>query len=553
MHDRVLTLLFVLSFAFMAQGQAPTRPASIAGTVFNKLTGAPVKAAHVMYIKVDAAAGDNAQPISTDSDPSGHYSIQLDAGNYRLWAERPGYARQTYGSRSPEGPGSVVSVAAGAELHDLDMRMVPLGAIAGVVADEDGDPVQGVGIQILRFSYTTGRRQLIPVSGASSNDRGEYRAYGLPAGRYLLLATPRSQPMTRPIETGGLVPEAQEPYAPMYYPGVLDPGSASEVALAEGGELSGVDFRLAKVRAMTVRGRIVSPIEDLAGSQLQVVLAHADGNTASYINRAAGALDKNSGRFEFRGVAPGSYWLVASQLYRGHALAGRIPVEVSTNGAPENLAVTMVPSFAIEGRVEVAGAAAALSKINLRFQAIEGLAPGPPPSGKVGTDGTLRVAGVTPGLWDFVLDGLPEGLFIQSATYGDADALHRELNVVSGSPAMLRIVLGSNGAQISGIVSQGGQPSRATVVLAPAASELRHDPLLFRVASAGDNGLFDFKGVRPGSYKLFAFEDVEPFAWLDSEMVKPVEEMGDAVDVSEGDRLTRQLAVIPAEALLPAP
>ena len=550
MHDRVLASLGIF-FALAAQAQAPSAAASLDGTVFNKLTGAPIKSAHVMYIRVGAGAGDNAQPISTDTDPSGHYSIRLDAGNYRLWAERPGYARQTYGSRSPEGQGNVISVAAGAELHDLDMRLIPLGAITGAVLDEDGDPVQGVGIQVLRFSYTTGRRQLIPVSGASSNDRGEYRAYGLPAGRYLLLAAPRSQPMTRPMETGGLVPEAQEPYAPMYYPGVLDPGSASEVALAEGGELTGIDFRLAKVRAMTVRGRVSSPVEDFASSQLQVVLAHADGNAASYINRVAGAVDKNSGRFEFRGVAPGSYWLVASQFYRGHPLSGRVPVEVSSNGAPENLSVTLVPSFAIEGRVEFAGAAAGLSKMNVHLQATEGLAPGLPPSSKVGIDGTIRLAGVTPGLWDFVFDPLPEGLFIQSATYGDADVLHREMNVLAGPPAVLRIVLGANGAQISGVVGQGGQPSRATVVLVPAASELRHAPLLFRVASAGANGVFDFKGVRPGAYKLFAFEDVEPFAWLDSELVKPVESMGEPVVVSEGDRLIRQLAIIPAEALLP--
>jgi hypothetical protein len=211
----------------------------------------------------------------------------------------------------------------------------------------------------------------------------------------------------------------------------------------------------------------------------------------------------------------------------------------------------LTPSFTIEGKVEIAGAPAALSKLNLRLQPTEGLAPGQPPSSRVGIDGSMRLSGVTPGLWDLLFDPLPEGLFIQSATYGDADVLHRELNVIAGSPAVLRVVLGSNGGQISGVVSQGGQPSRATVVLAPSASELRHAVLLFRVASAGDNGVFDFKGVRPGDYKLFAFEDVEPFAWLDNELIKPVESMGEPVVVSEGDRLTRQLAVIPAEALVP--
>lgn len=550
MHDRLLiSAVFLVTLATHAQ--APNTPASLEGTVFNKLTSAPVKSAHVMYIKVTPGADDGAQPISTDTDSSGHYLIQLQAGSYRLWAERAGYARLTYGSRSPEGQGSVISVGPGAQLHDLDMRLVPLGAIAGGVFDEDGDPLQGVGIQVLRFSYTTGRRQLIPVSGASSNDRGEYRAYGLPTGRYLLLATPHGAPMSRPMETGGLVPEAQEPFAPLYYPGVLDPASASEVTLAEGGDLAGIDFRLAKVRAVTVRGRIISPADDLIGSQVQVVLAHAEGNAASYINRAAGVVDKATGRFEFRGVAPGSYWLVATQLYRGRALGGRVPLEVSATAAPENLAVTLTPSFSIDGRVEGAGAASAVTKLSIRLTATEGLAQGPQPASRVAPDGTFRLSAVTPGLWTFTLDPLPDGLFIQSATLGDADVLHGDLNVLAGVPGFLRIVLGADGGQIAGTVSQNGQPARATVVLAPATPELRRAPLLFRVASTGENGTFTLKGVRPGAYKIFAFEEVEPFSWLDADLLKSVESLGEAVSVAAGEQVTRQLAVIPSEALLP--
>ena len=553
MHDRAL-ICCVLLFALAAQAQTPAASSASAlleGTVFNKLTGAPVKSAHVMYIRVTPGLDDGAQPISTDTDSSGHYAIHLAAGTYRLWAERPGYARQTYGSRSPEGQGSAISVAAGEQLHDLDLRMVPLGAITGNVLDDDGDAMQGVGIQVLRFSYATGRRQLIPVSGASSDDRGQYRAYGLPAGRYLLLATPRGGPMTRPMETGGLVPEAQEPFAPLYYPGVLDPGSASEVALPEGGELTGIDFHLAKVRALTVRGRVVSPAEDLAGSQIQIVLAHADGNAASYINRTAGALDKSTGRFEFHGVVPGSYWLVASQLYRGRALGGRVPVEVAQTGAPENLTVTLTPSFAIDGRIELAGSATALGKLSVRLSPTEGLALGPQPVSKVAVDGTIHLAGVTPGLWNFVVDSLPEGLFIQSATFGDADVLGGDLNVLAGAPGVLRIVLGANGAQISGVVTASGQPTKATVVLAPSAPELLHAVSLYRAASSNENGVFVFKGVRPGAYKLFAFEDIEPFSWLDADLLKTVDSSGDPIVVAEGDRLTRQLTLVPAEALLP--
>jgi Carboxypeptidase regulatory-like domain len=550
MHAWALTSTLILC-GFFLQSPASRATASLDGTVVNKLTGAPVKNAHVLYIKVSLGTTETPQAISTDTDASGRFVIQIEAGSYRLWVERPGYARQLYGSRTPEGTGNSLTLAPGQQMHDLEIKLTPLGAIAGAIFDEDGDPLQGVAIQVLRFSYSTGRRQLIPVSGASSNDRGEYRAYDLPAGRYLLLATPRGAPLSRPMETAALVPQAQEPFAPLYYPGVLDSAGASEVALAEGAEITGIDFRLPKVRAVTVRGRLASPIENFAGSQVEVVLAHSDGNTGSYINRASGAIDAASGRFEFRAIAPGSYWLAASQIYRGRAWSGRIPLEVSAATASDNLAVTLTPAFELEGRVEVDPRTTSLAKLTVRLAAVDGLSPGAPPASKVAADGTFRLAGVTPGVWEMVLDSMPEGLWLKTATYGESDVLQGQLNVASGPPGVLHIVLANNGAQISGTVAGAGESGHRTVVLAPAAEELRRSASMYRAVSTQDHGVFVFKDVRPGTYKLFAFEDVEPFAWLNGEVMKPVESMGETVSVTEGEHVERQLTVIPAEALLP--
>jgi hypothetical protein len=524
--------------------------ASFEGAVVNKLTGAPVKNAHVMYLRVAGGANDSSQAFSTDTSGDGRFAIQVEAGSYRLWVERPGYARQTYGSHSPQGTGSVLNVAPGQHLRDLDIKLTPQGAIAGSVFDEDGDPLPGVGIQILRFSYSTGRRQLIPVSGASSNDRGEYRAYDLPAGRYMLLATPRGAPLSRAMEPSAIVPQMQEPFAPLYYPGVLDSDSASEVSLAEGADLAGIDFRLPKVRAVTVRGRLLSPIEDFAGSELKVVLAHSDGNLASYINRSSGAIDKSSGRFEFRGVAPGSYWLVATQVHRGRALSGRMPLEISAAApAPENLTLGLVPAFTVEGRVEIDQGAAPLSKVTARLVSVDALALGPVPVSFVATDGSVRLAGVTPGVWDLILDPLPDGFWIKTATYGQNDILQGQLNIAPGPPGVLHVVLAGRGAEISGAVTGAG---RATVVLVPAEPEQRRSAAMYRVAATQDQGIFVFKGVRPGSYKLFAFEEIEPFAWLDADVMKPVESLGEGISVAEGERAARQLVSIPAEALVPS-
>ena len=463
----VVTFLFAIHWA-----SAQATPSLLEGVVANKLTGAPLKHAQVSYIRIARNANETANPVSADSDSEGHFSIQVPAGSYRLWVERPGFARQNYGARTSEGAGTAVTLAPGQQLRDLALKMVPLGAISGRVLDEEGDVIQGVSVQVLRYSFADGKKQLIPVSAGSSNDRGEYRIYSLPAGRYFLMAKPPGLPLTHAMEKGGLIPEAQEPLAALYYPGVLDLTAASQIALPEGGEAADIDFRIRRVRAVTVRGRLVSPIENLAASQIQVVLAHRDGQAASHIDRAAAAVDKASGRFELRGVAPGEYWLVASQLYAGHALGGRVPIDITATTAPENVTVTLRQSAEINGRVELEnGATLNFTKVTVRLTAREGLALGAVPSGKISPDGTIQMRGVTPGLWDLRIEPLPEGVWIKSATFGELDVTDGELRVGDGVPGTLRVVLSGGGAQISGLVTEEGQPRRGLVVLVPMAPE----------------------------------------------------------------------------------
>ena len=541
-------VLIFLCLNVWAQTPAKSE-ALLEGSVVNKVTGAAVKHAHVMYIRVPS---DNSSPISTDTDADGHFSMSLQAGSYRLWVERPGFARQAYGSRTPEGTGTVLTLAPGQQMRDVNLRMVPLGAISGRILDEEGEPVQGVGIQVLRFSYATGRRQLIPIMGTSTNDRGEYRAYGLGSGRYYLLATLRGAPLSHPEETAALVPEVQDPFAAVYYPGVLDFTSASEIPLPEGAELNDADFHLQRVPAVTVRGRLLSPVEDFAGSQVQVVLAHSESNTASFINRATATVDRATGRFEFRGISPGPYLLVASQIYGGHAYAGRQALTVNAATSHQSLNLALTAAFDITGTVEVEGGASGkLSNTIVRLAPSEGLAMGAQlPSSKIGPGGSIHLAGVTPGTWQFALNSLPEDLWIKAATFDAEDVLRGELNVTSGR-GQLHILLAGNGAQISGTVTEDEKPCHATVVLVPTATELQGSAQMYRSTTTGDQGTFLFKGVRPGSYKLFAFEDVEAFSWLDPEFLKPVESMGEPVTVGEGEKVTRKLVPVPPDALLP--
>jgi len=545
-------ILYAFFFSGMAmQAQETSSAATVSGVVINKQTEAPLKNAHVIYTKIDPAANSAFSPISRDTDAEGHFNLQLSPGLYRLWVERSGFARQMYGALSPAGEGSAITVARGQQLNQITLRMSPLGVIAGRVVDDDGEPVQSAGVQVLRFSYANGHRQLFSVAGASSNDRGEYRVFGLPAGRYLLQATVPNAPISKPLETTALIPEAQDAYAASYYPGVVDVDAASVVSLGEGSQLSDMDFHLHPVPALSVRGHLTSPADGFAASQLQVVLAHNENGIASHIGRVSAFVDSATGKFEVHGVSPGSYLLVGSQLFAGKSLGGRVPVEVSANGRAD-VTLPLAQAFEIPGVVELEGAPrGSMPQATVRLTPSEGLALGPLPSSKIASDGSIRLSGVTPGHWTVSLDSVPEGLWIKSISFANNEVVTGDLNVTESTRGQLHIVLAANGAQISGTVTADNQPSRATVVLVPAAQELRGAHQFYRVTNTNERGLFTLKGVRPGSYKLFAFQEVAPFEWLDPEQLKSVEEMGSAVTVSEGESAIHDAVAIPPDALLP--
>lgn len=548
-HFRSVLLLLFVCTAVCSRAETPS-PALFAGTVSDKVTGAPVRHAHVMYVKLSINAAAPAQPSGVATDSEGRFSVRTAPGSYRLWVEHPGYAAQPYGSHTPQGSGAALNLAPGAQIRDVEIQLTPLGAISGTILDEEGDPVQGVGVQVLRFSYATGQKTLIPVAGTSSDDRGHYRVYDLPAGRYMVLATPRGTPLLKPVNTAELVPRTQTSLAPLFYPGVVDPAAASEVSLAEGAEASGVEFRLPRIRDLRVHGRVLMPVEDPSAIDSQVVLVRNDVEIASAAGRMSAMVNK-SGYFEFNAVAPGSYLLVATAWNHGRVMSARMPLEVSPTAVLDGLTLSLVPAFSLAGRLEVDHGAANPMRATITLNSVDHLAAEPSVSAKVAADGRFHLPGLTPGPWGVSLDPMPSGFWIKSIIYGDSETTPCQLNIVADPSRFLAIVLAANGARISGNVTGSEESAEPVIILAPVAEELRGCAAMYRVVTAREHGSFEFKDVRPGTYRLFAFQEVAPFAWLDPEVMKPIESLGTTITVEEGANISRQLPAIPPEALLP--
>jgi hypothetical protein len=87
----------------------------------------------------------------------------------------------------------------------------------------------------------------------------------------------------------------------------------------------------------------------------------------------------------------------------------------------------------------------------------------------------------------------------------------------------------------------------ATVVLVPQEKERRDQMSYYKNVTTDQYGRFTVKNLDPGEYKVFAWEDVEAGAYMDPELVKPMEGHGESVTIRESSRELLQLKLIPAE------
>jgi hypothetical protein len=137
------------------------------------------------------------------------------------------------------------------------------------------------------------------------------------------------------------------------------------------------------------------------------------------------------------------------------------------------------------------------------------------------------------------------GMYVKEARLGQVDVLS-EFSISGTVSGVLEILLSPNSGQIDGnIVDKDRQPIRGIqAVLIPDRQHDRRD--LYRTAISDQNGHFLMRTVVPGDYKLFAWEDIEPFAYNDPEVLRKYEELGVSVKVSESSKLTVEAKMIPA-------
>src|SRR5205085_10328036 len=82
--------------------------------------------------------------------------------------------------------------ADGQQLKGIDFVLPRGSVISGTLLDEDGDAMPGVNVRVLRYQMQQGNRQLVPSGSGQTDDRGQYRVWGLMPGDYYVDAVARN-------------------------------------------------------------------------------------------------------------------------------------------------------------------------------------------------------------------------------------------------------------------------------------------------------------------------------------------------------------------------
>lgn len=538
----------------------PAEACSIEGMVLKIADGMPLKKARVILRRAEGRSA----PVTSTSDAEGKFILRdVPPGRYRLFVERNGYARQEYGQRSANRPGSVITLAARQQMRDVLFRMTPAAAIAGRVFDEDGEPVAMVTVQAQRQSYVRGQRQLVPAGSASTNDLGEFRIFGLPAGRYYLSATPSggmsfigggggggAVMMFTSADGPGMAPQ-EESYAATYYPGTIDPARASVLEAKPGDEVLGMDLTLILQKTYRVRGRVANTIDTRARGETNVFLMPREAGARIFNLMRNRATVNEKGEFEIRGVAPGSYYVNAVLFADGQNYAARQAVEVGQADV-DDIGLMIAPGVDINGMVKVEGNVD-LAGTPLRVMltsADEVFSFGGGGMATVASDGTFTLKNVAAGTYAVRLVSAPPDAYLKEGRFGSENVADGQLTVQAGrTSSTLELTVSGNGGKVEGLVlTEENLPySGGQVVLVPESMALRERTELFKSTATDQLGKFTLRGVRPGEYKLFAWDDVEPGSWHDPDFLRAYEQKGVKVKVTESGVETKELKVIAAQ------
>ena len=252
------------------------------------------------------------------------------------------------------------------------------------------------------------------------------------------------------------------------------------------------------------------------------------------------------GRFVLRRVTPGNYILSADWAAGDRQFSARQVLDVGTSNL-DDVSIQITENATMGGQIIVDSKAPVdIGKPQLTLEPRDS-APTFMPTVRISDKGTFLFSNVARDKYIINVRGLAEDLYVKSMRFAGQEVLDTGLDLTRGAAEVpVEIVLSPTGGRVNGIVvnSEMRAANGAQVVLIP---EAREQERLYKITSTDQYGQFEVRGVAPGDYKLFAFENIEPGDFQSPDFVKRYGNSGVKVTIRDGGREAQQLKLISAE------
>ena len=540
----------------------PSSGAAVSGRVVNE-AGRPLAGAQVMLLApndVPVAQIDVSDVIdparvrplrSALSDESGRYElIGISPGRYRVGARKYGYLPMAFDQPRSSESGRAITVGASGSVNDVDITLPRPGAVAGRITDETGNPVEGAMVTVVEARFEDGRWVLAQASAIGvrpSDDRGQYRVFGIEPGRYFVRAGAGDPGGLRfGVATGGETPG----YAP-FFPGTLTVTQAVQVDVGPSSEVTGIDFSLVRAAMATVSGRVLTSDGQPFGGRLGIA-PRSRGELTAF--GSSGAIIYPDGRFEFRNVAPGEY-VISSYRGRSESTEGAFgAVVVNVNG--ENVSgVTLMtsPGSTIQGHI-VFDSTSSPRADEVEISTMPTDLDRAPKGGELATasvsaDGAFALAGIT-GTRRLRVVRAPRGWALKSMTVNGVDVTDTPLRFGTAAQSIdnVDVLMTNRLTEISGEVtdSSGRRVSSAAVLAFAADRERWYPASRFVQYAAASDGTFAIRGLPAGEYFLVAVprtRDLDAGGWQNQATLSALAQRSAHVSLTDEQRLFQNVPI----------
>jgi hypothetical protein len=474
-------ILYIASQPPHPQAQTETA-ATIAGNV--TLRGAPVPGVAIL---VEPPRPGSGQVSSTKTAENGQFRISnLRPGIYTVKVKAPGLVSL---ESSPGMVNREVTLDPGEVRENVDFSLIRGGVISGKVTDNNGSPVVDQMISITGPSPYGPTPSIDNYSMMSTDDRGSYRIYGLPPGRYKVSVGVGGGSRYRKLDN------AESYYPHTYHPNVSDESKASIIEVAEGGEVGGIDIVVGpREKTYEATGRIVNAV---TGQPQTGIKWGYDGHAISTFGR----LSDERGGFRITGLMPGRYSVFAG--CEGDFYSGKLEFEITDKNI-NNLEIRRNPGGSLRGRVLVEGTndPAVLSKlpqIMLIARSNTGYV-----NANLAPDGSFYFCGLQPGKQKIEASSRMRGGFGLMRVEHKGVELSKEVDIAVGEHLTdVKVVLAYSTGVIRGQVKIENYelpPGVRLRIVARRVGEV--DISSFHSAETDGRYRFVIEGLAPGEYIL---------------------------------------------------